>query len=694
MKRGFNELLQNSSKKKRAHEGSHSETAQQTSSNTDNQHAQPNSTSASHELDRGHLDDSMREVSQVIDGARGITGKHWERDNKAYRYKEVASNVVQRLSAFTNLVQNIADVGFLPIAHRMVIGLTNICQAHPYSKMAWDIISGVVNVNISFTTAVACAHIPSQVVTYTQDVDQNMLELFETLDATYKFIEDTKEIENYPSYKRILSTLAKQTVDCAYFIRDYAKNANFWARVGKNVIGGPIKTRVQTYQATFSKLLAEFGTHLSLHTDLSVSRVLESNQEICEVLYLDSLPYAMGAGLNTRKQCLLGTRMEVLDEIVDWINDGDESCPRLFWLAGPAGVGKSAIAHSIAVRFESIGRLGSFFCFDRNYSLEQRRDKVFSTIARDLADLDIRIKHELAKVIRNKTSLRTTTDLDLQWKNFIFEPLNAISEVSTGPILIIMDALDECGNPSSRQDLLKVLETDIMSLPTNVRFLITSRLENDIMLTLNKLQPHIRTKMMDTIPEFESRRDILTYFKANLDSFGDAQLMHLVWLSQGLFQWAYLALQFLNGLGKSAGLTVTERYEDLVRMQQIQSIDDPLDAMYTQILSSLFNVDDSRVITRFRSTIGSIITSFEPLSLNTMVGLRGDRVPSSQKEGDIKVVIQYMGSLLSGIDDPSSTIRPLHLSFREYLLIPIAVKDFRSTHPLVIMILGLVVFAR
>ncbi|GJJ11102.1 hypothetical protein Clacol_005333 [Clathrus columnatus] len=603
-----------------------SEIAQQTLSNND---SQSNDTLTSvNDLDRGKLDDSMREVSKVLDGARDITGKHLEHDNKAYRCKQVAANLLQRLSAFTNLVQSIAD-------------------AHPYAKMAWTIISSIV-----------------EIITNTQDVDQNILQLFETLDTTYKFLEETKEIENYPSYKRILSTLAKQTVDCGYFIRDYAKNANFWIRVGKNIIGGPIKTRIETYRTTFCNLLEEFRTHSSLHTELAVGRVLEGNQEICEALYLDSLPYAAGAGLNTGKQCLLGTRIEVLDEIIEWVNDGDESCPRLFWLAGTAGVGKSAIAHSIAAQFRSIKRLGSFFCFDRNYSFERRRDKIFSTIARDLADLDPRIKHELAKVIRDDTSLRTTTDLHLQWKNFIFEPLNAISEVNTGPILIIVDALDECDNPSSRQDLLKVLETGIRTLPVNVRLLITSRPESDIKITFKNLESHIRTKIMDTIPESESERDILTYLKTKLDSFGDTQLMHLVLLSQGLFQWAYLASQFLNGLGNSAGLTVTERYENLIRTQHIQFINDPLDIMYTQILSSLFNPDDSMVMTRFHSVIGSIITSSEPLSLNTLITLRGDR------EKDIKVVIQYMGSLLSGIDDPSSTIRPLHLSFRDYLLDP------------------------
>ncbi|GJJ10633.1 hypothetical protein Clacol_004860 [Clathrus columnatus] len=615
-------LLQKFNKKKGVDRGSNSEIDQRTLSNVESNQLDGTSIS-NNELDREKLDDAMRDVSQALKITRDVTGNPLEQDNKAYayRYEQAAANIVQRLSTFTNIVENIAEA-----------------------------------------------------ITYTQDIDQNMLVLFETLDSTYKFIEDTKEIETHPSYQRILSSLAKQTVDCAYFIRDYAKVTNFWVRVGKNAIGKPIKSRVQMYQDAFSRLLAEFRTHSTMHTEIAVGRLLEWNQEICERL----LPYATGAGLNTGKQCLLGTRVEILDEIVDWINDVDEGCPRLFWLAGPAGVGKSAITHSIAIRFKSIQRLGSFFCFDRNYLVERRREKIFSTIARDLADMDPQIEHQLARIIKKETSLRTTTDLHLQWKNFILEPLHVTSGVSTGPVLIVVDALDESGDPSSRQDLLRVFEKEISFLPANVRILVTSRPENDIMLTFNKLQSHIRTKMMDTIPESESKRDILTYFKANLhgDYFRDAQLKHLAGLSQGLFQWAYLASQFLNGFGNSAGLTVTERYEDLINAQRIRSINDPLDSMYDQILSSLFDSDDPRVMARFHSVIGSIITASEPLSLSSLVALRGHDISVSGKETDIKVVIQHMGSLLSGINDPSSTIRPLHSSFRDYLLDPNRRKGF------------------
>ncbi|GJJ11094.1 hypothetical protein Clacol_005325 [Clathrus columnatus] len=53
---------------------------------------------------------SIREVSQVLDSTRDITGKRLEGDNEAYPCKQVAANLLQRLSAFTNLVQSIADV--------------------------------------------------------------------------------------------------------------------------------------------------------------------------------------------------------------------------------------------------------------------------------------------------------------------------------------------------------------------------------------------------------------------------------------------------------------------------------------------------------------------------------------------------------------------------------------------------------
>ena len=60
------------------------------------------------------------------------------------------------------------------------------------------------------------------------------------------------------------------------------------------------------------------------------------------------MPYAGGASLNKEKIFLEGTREELLKEIIGWINSAEEDTRPIFWLPGPAGTGKSSIAHTIA----------------------------------------------------------------------------------------------------------------------------------------------------------------------------------------------------------------------------------------------------------------------------------------------------------------------------------------------------------
>ena len=186
---------------------------------------------------------------------------------------------------------------------------------------------------------------------------------------------------------------------------------------------------------------------------------------------LNSMLYAGGASLNKEEICSEDTREELLKEISDWINNVEKDTPRIFWLHGPAGTGKSSIAHTIAHRFRELERLGSCFCFDRNQMAEGRHEKVFGTIARDLAKCDASLRKKLAIVVRHDAALKKTTDILQQWEELIMKPVKALSEAIMGPIVIIIDALDESGNTDSRRVLLRILgntENRILS------FLLTS----------------------------------------------------------------------------------------------------------------------------------------------------------------------------------------------------------------------------
>ncbi|KAL0072849.1 hypothetical protein AAF712_000612 [Marasmius tenuissimus] len=64
----------------------------------------------------------------------------------------------------------------------------------------------------------------------------------------------------------------------------------------------------------------------------------------------------------TRGSCLKGTREEAIEDIHTWRTSGDPSRP-ICWLFGKAGVGKSAIATTIAKACEEDGLVASFFFF-------------------------------------------------------------------------------------------------------------------------------------------------------------------------------------------------------------------------------------------------------------------------------------------------------------------------------------------
>jgi hypothetical protein len=155
--------------------------------------------------------------------------------------------------------------------------------------------------------------------------------------------------------------------------------------------------------------------------------------------------YAQRAGLNTTKQCLPGTRTGILSEIIEWINSSGDSVPRVMWLSGPAGTGKSAIAHTIANWFKETGGPGSCFCFDRQEEADRRHEKIFSTIARDLADRDPGMKRALADAVKGDISLKNTPDIIQQWCKLLMQPLKKFSASSAGSVLIVIEALDESG---------------------------------------------------------------------------------------------------------------------------------------------------------------------------------------------------------------------------------------------------------
>jgi len=352
----------------------------------------------------------------------------------------------------------------------------------------------------------------------------------------------------------------------------------------------------------------------------------------------------------------------------------------VLWLSGPAGKGKSAIAHTIANWFSDAGGLGSCYCFDRDREADRRYEKIFSTIARDLADRDSGMRRALADTVQHASALKTTADIVQQWQKLLMEPLQKLSESTVGPVVIVIDALDESGAAKTRSDLLRILSgklqdsavPQITELPKNFRFIVTSRPLRDIQIAFADAQ-HIRRISMDDIPPDVAERDIYAYVSkklARLSHFGREELTALAKKSDGLFEWARLACESIEA--PPPGLSSIRSFNVIVSRDPVKR-DHLLYDMYEFILMEIMRKDkhadrelQKTQLATFRSVMGQILGTAEPLSLDSLNAMRSHFLDENERYA-VEDIVEHMGSLLSGTTNSSTPIRPLHASFRDFL---------------------------
>ena len=149
-----------------------------------------------------------------------------------------------------------------------------------------------------------------------------------------------------------------------------------------------------------------------------------------------------------REMCTDGMRVKILKDITNWANDCSLASPRVFWLTGQAGSGKTTIAYTIAKRFEEGNAdqhtvLGGNFLCSRQFQETQSQTRILPTIAYQLAHKCESYANALH--VANKFST-VNHDVSSQIKNLLVGPWQ-LSQASRHPelppYLIVIDALDE-----------------------------------------------------------------------------------------------------------------------------------------------------------------------------------------------------------------------------------------------------------
>jgi len=356
--------------------------------------------------------------------------------------------------------------------------------------------------------------------------------------------------------------------------------------------------------------------------------------------------------------------MDFLDFIVNWVDNPDSE--RTLVLFGQAGTGKSSIAHEIARRFDKIHRLTSSFIFLRKEQSKGEAYHLFTTLARDLSDRYPSFKAALGRVIKDNSSLQLRTrDYPTLFESLILEPLKDLHIV--GPILVVIDALDESGDVTGGNGLHNFLARNLSRLPLNFRVLITSRPEDGIQSAFDGA-PTAKIKYMnDSQLATRTDDDILTFLQNLLPSYEFKKHgVALAKKAEGLFQWAAVAGGFILDPPECFGLSKKRCISHLLRLTTDRERQDPLDDLYKEVLEGYFTHRETRFL--FRSVVGKLITSIEPLTIRSLITLQQHTDDDDDDDAVVKL-LRRLGSLLSNVNssEESLPIIPLHTSFRDFL---------------------------
>ncbi|KAF8996367.1 hypothetical protein BDQ17DRAFT_1284567 [Cyathus striatus] len=382
-------------------------------------------------------------------------------------------------------------------------------------------------------------------------------------------------------------------------------------------------------------------------------------------------------------KCHPDTRKRVIEEIMKWVNMPDSE-NRIMWLNGAAGIGKSAIAQTIAEALKNT--LISSFFFSRTSTSTGRDDgtRVIPTIVYHLA---IRMPQArsliLEEVMRDPAIFQHS--MEEQLKSLVTDPIMHLKmngDLLT-PCLVIIDGLDECNSNDVQSRIIKAIADIAVLQPLQLRFLIASRPECEIQKTFDlPLVNNISTRL--TLDQkYHPDLDIETYL---LDAFNTIKQTHalayelsgtprwptwydlwrLVDKSSGQFIYASIVVKFISDdnhdTREALGVIIDETLKHTLEENPFAQ----LDALYNHILSS--------AVFKTKGGYDAIMAILKVIALTkaTQIDMKYLAAFLGVKESDMKLQMLHLHSIIyiPTKADHFYSIRFHHASVRDFLLDP------------------------
>ena len=353
-----------------------------------------------------------------------------------------------------------------------------------------------------------------------------------------------------------------------------------------------------------------------------------------------------------RERCMPGTREDVLTLIKSWLDDLNG--PNIFWLSGSPGSGKTTIASSVVADFDCFS--GQFF-FHRDEAELRDPDNLWRHIALDLSLGSNHLRKFMAQALETQKANIRGLDISMQFEHLIAKPLWQVFGTSVKPLLIVVDALDEC---DSYEKLLPSL-VSWSHLSKSLKLLITSRHYHKIQSRLRSVSVH---HSLNTGHEVSTQTsdDLEKYFVTRFSEVtglppkwpGPAKVSFLVRKAAGLFVWAKSAMDFILCSGGDP-----EERLNIISADSGEGIDD-VDSLYHQVISVALQGLRKPEKSGLKLVLGSIIIAKNPLRIKDLTELLG------VKDAWLNSIIGQLSPILS--ISIMSYLHVCHQSVTDFLL--------------------------
>ncbi|KAF4631256.1 hypothetical protein G7Y89_g6870 [Cudoniella acicularis] len=317
----------------------------------------------------------------------------------------------------------------------------------------------------------------------------------------------------------------------------------------------------------------------------------------------------------------------------------------IFWLAGPAGSGKSFLSSRIINELQQNNQSCSYFFFKHGKSEKSSVVGCLRALAYQMATTDNSILRKLVEVQRNSPWDKWTEHMI--WRKVFLGYL--FKDYGSKIQFWIIDAVDEC---EKYQSFLNLLAT----APSCLRILFTSRNTPDIekqVTVMAKNVEHYHLQDEDTIDDFRKFIDSRIGPESTSYGIGNEQLrQRILEKASGSFLWVSLVVK-----------TLEETWSEEAAEEVLNEVPRDMDKFYARMLESV--LQNSRAVVLTKSIYMWTLLSLRPLNID---GLQcALKLDTGQTVHNLERFIPAISGQLVSVNQKHEA-QIIHQTAKEYLL--------------------------